>query len=83
LAGASSSGAFTVQTETMEQSEERLIRVKDITAWFDKENSRWGSFMFKTLGAEVFVQAEEALRRRIQEGPLVWKWKSLLLKAAG
>jgi putative ATPase len=83
LAAAFSSAGFTVQTETLDQSEERLIGAKDIDAWFDKENSRWGSFMFKTLGAEIFLQAEETLRRRIQEGPLVWKWKSLLLKAAG
>jgi putative ATPase len=73
------SQGFKVKLEVLEQKEERLIRAKDISAWFDKANSRWGVFMGKNLDAGDFSRAEELLTRRIQSGPLPWKWKSLLI----
>ncbi|MDR0495952.1 MAG: AAA family ATPase [Treponema sp.] len=73
------SRGFTVKTELIDQKEERLIALKDIGAWFDREKSRWGAFMGKTLDDGDFSRIEEALRERVQAGPLPWKWKSLLL----
>jgi putative ATPase len=73
------SQGFNVSIKIIDQQEERLIGTKDIDAWFDQKNSRWGAFMGKTLDPADFSQVEEALRQRIQEGPLCWKWKSLLL----
>jgi putative ATPase len=70
---------FKVAINVIDQKEERLISPKDIQAWFDKTNSRWGAFMGKSLDTGDFSRAEEILNRRIQDGPLPWKWKSLLL----
>jgi putative ATPase len=70
---------FNVTVNVLEQKEERLISPKDIQTWFDKTNSRWGVFMGKNLDTGDFSRAEELLNRRIQSGPLPWKWKSLLL----
>jgi putative ATPase len=72
---------FSVQIELIDQKEERLIGEKDLAAWFNKEHSRWGSFFSKFLPEKDFLLAEELLRKRIQKGPLVWKWKSILLTA--
>jgi len=69
---------FKVKIETIDQKEERLVGAKDIDAWFDRKNSRWGAFIGKTLDSGSFDRIEQSLRQRIQAGPLVWKWKSLL-----
>ena len=72
---------FKVKIEILEQEEERLVGPKDIDAWFNRENSRWGAFMAQTLNEEDFTETEKILRQRIQAGPLLWKWKSILLLA--
>jgi len=72
---------FTVSVETIEQKEERLITEKDISVWFNTDQSRWGSFMAKTLKNDDFKAIEDALRTRTAKGPLLWKWKSICLKA--
>jgi putative ATPase len=77
------SQGFKVKINVLEQKEERLISPKDIQAWFDKANSRWGAFMGKNLDTADFSRAEEILTRRIQSGPLPWKWKSLLITGTG
>jgi putative ATPase len=79
LSASFESKGFRLEIEVLEQKEERLIGPKDISAWFDKANSRWGAFMEKNLGTGDFSRAEELLTKRIQAGPLPWKWKSLLL----
>jgi putative ATPase len=81
LSQALESAGFAVKIETIDQKEDRLIGAKDIDAWFDRKKSRWGAFMGKTLDAGDFSRIEEALRQRIQAGPLPWKWKSLLILA--
>jgi putative ATPase len=70
---------FKVTINAFDQKEERLIGPKDINAWFDSENSRWGVFMGKALAPDDFSRAKELLARRTQSGPLPWKWKSLLM----
>jgi putative ATPase len=72
---------FTVSLDTIDQKEERLITEKDISVWFNTEQSRWGSFMAKTLKNDDFKAIEDALRARTATGPLLWKWKSICLKA--
>jgi putative ATPase len=72
---------FTVSLQTIDQKEERLITEKDISVWFNTEQSRWGSFMAKNLKKDDFSAIEDALRARTSKGPLLWKWKSICLKA--
>jgi putative ATPase len=71
---------FTVTVSEIEQKEERLLGEKDLLAWFDKEKSSWGKFMFANLGEKDFFEIKNILSARIKEGPLTWRWKSLLLK---
>jgi putative ATPase len=73
---------FSVTIELLDQKEDRLIGEKDISAWFDRKNSRWGAFMGEKLTETAFAAAADALRQRIQQGPLAWKWKSALLRAS-
>jgi hypothetical protein len=37
--------------------------------------------MGENLAETAFLRAKETLRQRIQQGPLAWKWKSVLLNA--
>jgi len=73
---------FSVESQTLENSEERLITEKDLTAWFDAKNSRWGSFMSSSLPADVFNSIGDAIRQRIAKGPILWRWRSICLKAS-
>jgi len=70
---------FKVSFQTIDQKEERLITEKDISVWFNTEQSRWGSFMAKNLKKEDFTAIENALRERAAKGPILWKWKSICL----
>jgi putative ATPase len=72
---------FSVKLNIIDQKEERLITEKDLSAWFNIEQSRWGSFMAKNLEKTVFSEVEEALRLRIAKGPLLWLSKSIILLA--
>jgi putative ATPase len=72
---------FVVEADFLDQKEERLISAKDLAAWFDTEKSSWGSFMRSALGENAFPLIREALESRTQEGPLVWQWKSVLVRA--
>jgi len=72
---------FTVSLETFDQKEERLITEKDLSAWFDIEQSRWGSFISKNMKKDDFLAIEEVLRQKFTNGPILWKWKSICLKA--
>jgi len=72
---------FTVNIQTLDQREERLITEKDLAAWFNTGQSRWGSFMSKTLEKQDFAGVEQALKLRITKGPVKWLWKSVCLRA--
>nr|AGS53156.1 ATPase, AAA family [uncultured bacterium contig00060] len=72
---------FSVKISTIDQKEERLITEKDLSVWFDTEQSRWGSFMAKNLEKIIFSEIKEALSLRIAKGPLLWLSKSVLLLA--
>jgi hypothetical protein len=82
LSNALESQGFKTAISVISQKEERLVGPKDISAWFDKENSRWGAFMWNALSNEDFFQIEKLLRQRVQSKPLPWKWKSLLITAS-
>jgi hypothetical protein len=71
---------FTVQLTPVDQTEERLVTGQEVDRWFDRDRSRWGAFLGEKMGEADFSQVRRLLRERIQEGPLVWKWKSLLLR---
>jgi putative ATPase len=72
---------FKADFEILEQREERLVSERDLAAWFDPEHSRWGSAIGKSLGQADFSRVETLLREQTAKGPLVWKWKSVLLRA--
>ena len=72
---------FTVEQTIIDQKEERLITEKDLSSWFNTEQSRWGSFMFKNLNNSDFSAIEDCLRIRIAKGPLLWRWRSVLYNA--
>ena len=72
---------FTVTKEIVERQEERLISLKDISLWFDAEKSSWGAFIAEALGEKDFSEIRLLLESRIGEGPVKWKWKSILIKA--
>jgi putative ATPase len=64
----------------LEQNEERLLTQRDLTAWFDIEHSRWGKFIAQHLGYKQIKSVEALLTQRIKQGPVMWKWKSLLTR---
>ncbi|MDR1802762.1 MAG: AAA family ATPase [Treponema sp.] len=72
---------FTVTKETIERQEERLILPKELSLWFDAEKSSWGAFIARAIGEKDFSEIRGLLESRIGEGPVVWKWKSILIKA--
>ncbi len=71
---------FKTTLTVLDQAEERLLTEKDISLWFDPERSSWGSFIHKALGAKDFQALAAMLRDRAKQGPIRWKWRSLLLK---
>jgi putative ATPase len=81
LSKAFESRGFKCKSDSIDQTEERLIGAKDIDAWFDRKKSRWGVFMGKNLDADDLLGVETAIRQRVQAGPLPWKWKSVLFFA--
>ena len=71
---------FLTEITIIDQAEERLITEKDISHWFNPEKSSWGAHIIKNLGEKAFSEIHILLKNRIMEGPVKWKWKSLLLK---
>jgi hypothetical protein len=81
LTAAFKSQGFTVNYEIIDQKEERLVTEKDIANWFNAGQSRWGEFMGSSLKKADFDAIEQSLRRRIEKGPILWRWKSVCLRA--
>jgi putative ATPase len=80
LEEAFTAGGFRAELTVFEQEEERLLTEKDLSAWFDRERSAWGKRVSASLG-EGFDEARSLLAERLRQGPLTWKWRSLLLSA--
>jgi putative ATPase len=83
LEGAFAGAGFKTSMTILDQGEERLLLERDLAAWFDRDHSPWGAFIEDALGPEDFGTIRELLTVRAKEGPLRWKWKSLLLKCLG
>ena len=71
---------FQVSLTHLEQSEERLLTERDIAVWFDPARSSWGRFMSGRLGEGDFRTLADMLREKAAQGPVLWKWQSLLLR---
>jgi putative ATPase len=71
---------FSVSITVLEKEEERFITEKDTSHWFNRETSLWGKAMAAALGDD-FTVLRNLLLERIQQGQVIWKWKSLLIKA--
>jgi putative ATPase len=72
---------FSVSLAILDRTEERLITKNDISLWFNSEKSSWGAFIAAALGEKDFSEIRVLLENRANEGPIQWKWKSVLLKA--
>ncbi|MDR1956796.1 MAG: AAA family ATPase [Treponema sp.] len=72
---------FTTSLKVLEQKEARVLTERDLAVWFDTEQSPWGAFIAGVLGDEDFQVVRRALRERIRRGPVVWQWKSILLRS--
>jgi putative ATPase len=81
LTEAFSGAGFRVTMEVLDRQEDRLILSREAQGWFDRAGSRWGAFMAETLGEGIFSAVRAALEERIAQGPVLWKWQSLLLTA--
>jgi putative ATPase len=73
---------FTVALSGVEQREERLLTERDMALWFDPLRSSWGKFIRTTLGEADFRALSDMLREKAAQGPVLWKWQSLLLRAS-
>ncbi|MDR3167914.1 MAG: AAA family ATPase [Treponema sp.] len=71
---------FCTTLSLLEQQEERLLTERDMNPWFDTERSSWGGFISQYMGEGDFRAVQDLLFSRIKEGPVLWKWRSLLLK---
>jgi putative ATPase len=80
LENAFQEAGFHTSLTLLEQSEERLLTERDINLWFDRERSSWGAFISAILGEGDFFTLRDLLGVRIKEGPVLWKWRSLLLR---
>jgi putative ATPase len=80
LEGAFKTAGFKTRITVLEQREERLLTGRDIALWFDQDRSSWGAFIGKTLGQDDFFALRDLLGERAKQGPVLWKWRSLLLK---
>ncbi|MDR3139193.1 MAG: AAA family ATPase [Treponema sp.] len=80
LENAFQEAGFRTSLTLLEQKEERLLTEKDINLWFDRERSSWGALISSALGEEDFFILRDLLGARIKEGPVLWKWRSLLLR---
>jgi putative ATPase len=70
---------FAVTVTPVDQQEERLLSKRDLSAWFDTGRSSWGASVYKSLGDDDFNRIRDLLAERAARGPLLWKWKSILL----
>jgi len=73
---------FVTEIQILDRQEERMITNRDLENWFNTERSAWGSFIFKKLGPETVKSIRSFLNERTARGPLLWKWKSLLLNGS-
>jgi putative ATPase len=71
---------FKITLTVLDQHEERLLTERDIALWFDQDRSSWGSFIHKKLGDEDFQILHDMLLDKTRQGPIQWKWRSLLLR---
>jgi putative ATPase len=71
---------FSAALSLLDQREERLLSPRDTALWFDPGRSAWGAFVAEALGEEEFLRLRRLLEERIKQGPVEWRWKSLLLR---
>jgi putative ATPase len=82
LEGCFAAAGFETELTVLDEGEERLISPRDIDLWFNRDRSSWGAFIGEAIGEKDFLALRNALEERARQGPIRWKWKSLLLKAS-
>jgi putative ATPase len=81
LEGCFAAAGFKTELAVLDQGEERLLSPRDIDLWFNRDRSSWGAFIHTAIGEKDFLLIRETLQERANQGPIRWKWKSLLLSA--
>ncbi|MDR0600547.1 MAG: AAA family ATPase [Treponema sp.] len=71
---------LTLEITVLNREEERPIGSGDLDLWFNPDRSPWGGAMAAALGKQDLAAVREGLEERIRRGPVLWKWKSLLIK---
>jgi putative ATPase len=79
LEKAFTAGGLKTSFSVLDQQEERLLTGRDLALWFDRDRSTWGGFIARALGDTDFFSIRDLLSARIKQGPLTWKWRSILL----
>lgn len=82
LSAAWENEGFSTSIQNINQSEERLISIKDIDMWFDSSRSRWGKFILSSIGEDAFIKVKTLLAQRAKQGPVLWKWTSIISRHA-
>ncbi|MDR1363974.1 MAG: AAA family ATPase [Spirochaetaceae bacterium] len=72
---------FDIKISVAAQKEERLLAERDILAWFNKEKSSWGGAIHSFMGEKDFETIKNLFLVRAKQGPLLWRWNSLLCRA--
>jgi putative ATPase len=82
MTAAFAAAGFSTAVTDIAHREERIVGAADLAHWFDPEKSPWGKFIFARMGATDFVEAKTQIGSQTKTGPLVWRWRSILVKAA-
>ena len=82
IAAAFAAAGFSADVTIVERREERIIGENDLAHWFDPEKSPWGTFISEKLGEADFADVKAHIGGQAKSGPLEWRWRSVLVKAA-
>jgi hypothetical protein len=73
---------FSLAVTDIEHREERIVGETDLAHWFDRAKSPWGKFIGEKVGEAAFAEMKARISAQSKTGPLVWRWKSVLVKAS-
>ncbi|MDR1095678.1 MAG: hypothetical protein LBL31_04760, partial [Spirochaetaceae bacterium] len=82
LVAAFAAAGFVPVVTDIEHREERIVGEADLAHWFDRAKSPWGKFIGAHVGEAAFAEMKARISAQAKTGPLVWRWKSVLVKAS-
>jgi putative ATPase len=81
VTAAFAAAGFSTTVTDIAHREERIVGAADLAHWFDHEKSPWGKFIFEKIGENDFTETKNQIGSQTKTGPLVWQWRSVLVKA--